>query len=88
VGAAVVEKRTAEISMLEKVNSKGAQVPADFEAASKNNKRAWSNFHRMNPSYRKRYLIWISDAKRPETRQRRIAEAVLLVAENVKNLLK
>ena len=87
-GLAAFEKRTSEVSMAEKVNAEGAKVPRDFEDALKKNKRAWENFQRMAPSHRKRYLIWLAGAKRPETRKKRISEAVNLVAENVKNLLK
>ena len=60
----------------------------DFEAALKENKQSWSNFDQMAPSNRKRYLAWIADAKKPETRKKRIAEAVVLVSRNVKSLLK
>jgi uncharacterized protein YdeI (YjbR/CyaY-like superfamily) len=87
-GLEAFEKRMGEVSMLEKVNAEGAAVPPDFESALRRNKRAWENFKRMGPSYRKRYLIWISGAKKPETRQNRIAEAVVLVARDVKALLK
>lgn len=87
-GMEAFEKRTGEASMLEKVTAEGAAVPPDFESALRRNKQAWGNFQRMGPSYRKRYLIWISGAKKPETRQKRIAEAVVLVASNVKVLLK
>jgi uncharacterized protein YdeI (YjbR/CyaY-like superfamily) len=80
--------RTSEISVLEKVNAEGAVVPQDLEEALRKNRRAWANFQRMPPSHRKRYLIWIGGAKRPETRQKRIAEAVVLISRNVKNLLK
>jgi uncharacterized protein YdeI (YjbR/CyaY-like superfamily) len=46
------------------------------------------NFGRFGPSHRKRYLIWISGAKTPETRAKRIAEAVVLVSRNAKALLR
>lgn len=87
-GLEAFQIKTGEVSSLEKVNAGGAVVPKDFEAALRKNSLAWSNFQRMAPSHRKRYLVWVSDAKRAETRQKRIAEAVLLVAQNVKNLLK
>jgi uncharacterized protein YdeI (YjbR/CyaY-like superfamily) len=82
------ENRSTRISDLERLNAEGAQVPEDFEAALKKNTRAWSNFQRMAPSRRKRYLVWLMGAKRPGTRKKRIAEAVKLVSENVRNLLK
>jgi uncharacterized protein YdeI (YjbR/CyaY-like superfamily) len=87
-GLAAFEKRTSEVSMLEKVNAEGAKVPRDFEEALRRNRKAWENFVRMAPSRRKRYLVWLAGAKRPETRKKRISEAVGLVADNVKDLLK
>jgi len=87
-GLEAFEKRTGGISLLEQLNAKPTRVPKDLEAALKKNKLAWENFGRFGPSYRKRYLIWISDAKKPETRKRRIAEAVVLISRNVKDLLK
>jgi len=87
-GLEAFEKRTGEISLLEQLNAKPTRVPKDLEAALKKNKLAWENFGRFGTSHRKRYLIWISDAKKPETRKRRIAEAVVLISRNVKDLLK
>jgi uncharacterized protein YdeI (YjbR/CyaY-like superfamily) len=81
-------KRTAEISLLEKFNAEGVKIPSDLREALRRNKKAWSNFNHFAPSYRKRYLIWISAAKPPETRKKRIAESVLLISRNVKALLK
>jgi len=90
-GLEAFEKRTGRVSLLEKFNARGArgdEVPKDFGRALQANARAWSNFQRMAPSHRKRYLLWIAGAKKAETRRRRIAEAVLLVGQNVRNLLK
>lgn len=87
-GLEAYRKKTGEVSQLERVNAEGAVVPEDFEAALRKNRLAWSNFEHMAPSHKKRYLVWIAAAKRPETRQRRIGEAVVLVSRNVKNLLK
>jgi uncharacterized protein YdeI (YjbR/CyaY-like superfamily) len=87
-GLEAFEKRTGEISLLEKFNTEPIQVPEDLLKALKNNREARANFERFTPSYRKRYLMWISAAKRPETRRRRIDEAVILISRNVKALLK
>ena len=81
-------KRTQEVSDLEKVNAEGGKVPEDLEAALRKNKMARSNFQRMAPSQRKRYLVWLAGAKKPETREKRIAEAVKLLENGVRNLLK
>jgi uncharacterized protein YdeI (YjbR/CyaY-like superfamily) len=81
-------KRTAKVSLLEKFNAEGVRIPKDLEQALRKNKKAWSRFKRFTTSYRKRYLIWIAGAKKPDTRKKRIAEAVVLISQNVKNLLK
>jgi uncharacterized protein YdeI (YjbR/CyaY-like superfamily) len=81
-------KRRGAKSELERFNAKPARIPEDLARALKKNKRAWSNFQRFTPGYRKRYLIWISAAKRVETRRKRVAEAAILISQNVKNLLK
>ena len=87
-GLEAFAKRTSEISILEKINAEGVKIPSDLRIALKSNKKAWDNFVKFGPSHRKRYLIWILSARKPATRKRRIAEAVRIISQNVKNLLK
>jgi len=54
--------------------------PAYIEKALKKNKKAWGFFEQLAPSYRRAYIGWIDSAKRDETRERRIREAVRLLA--------
>jgi uncharacterized protein YdeI (YjbR/CyaY-like superfamily) len=51
-------------------------VPAYVVRALKATPQAWPAFQRLAPSHRRRYLLWILDAKQEETRQRRLREAV------------
>ncbi|MCX6036928.1 MAG: YdeI/OmpD-associated family protein [Chloroflexi bacterium] len=44
--------------------------------------KAWENFSKLPPSHRKNYIAWISDAKKEETRQRRIQEAIGRLEKN------
>lgn len=44
--------------------------------------RAWENFSKLPPSHQKRYMGWISSAKKEETRQKRIQEALELLEQN------
>jgi uncharacterized protein YdeI (YjbR/CyaY-like superfamily) len=81
-------KRTGEVSLLERLSTKELRIPKDLAMALKKNRLAWENFSSFATSYRKRYVMWISDAKKPETRRKRIDEAVILISRNVKNLLK
>ena len=54
-------------------------VPADLEAAFDDEARA--AFERMSYTHRKEYADWIEEAKRPETRERRIMAPVGLIRE-------
>ena len=63
-------------------------VPDYIEAELRANGAAWTNFSNFSPSYRRLYIRWIEDAKREETRRKRLAEAVGLLAENKKLGLK
>jgi uncharacterized protein YdeI (YjbR/CyaY-like superfamily) len=57
------------------------QVPPDLEAALAENPAAAATFEAFPPSCRREYVDWIVEAKRPETRARRVAEAVAWMAE-------
>jgi uncharacterized protein YdeI (YjbR/CyaY-like superfamily) len=55
--------------------------PPDFKAALAGNAKARATFDGFSPSNRKEYIEWITDAKRDETRQRRLREAIAMLAE-------
>ena len=51
----------------------------EFAKALARNKKAKENFDKLAPTYRKHYIAWISIAKRPETKKRRIEESIALL---------
>jgi uncharacterized protein YdeI (YjbR/CyaY-like superfamily) len=57
------------------------ETPAEFTAALKRNKKAVGVFAAFSPSCQREYIEWIADAKRPETREKRIATAVEWISE-------
>ncbi len=57
------------------------EMPADLDAALKKNKAAKATFDGFPPSCRREYLEWITEAKREETRQKRLAQAIEWMAE-------
>jgi uncharacterized protein YdeI (YjbR/CyaY-like superfamily) len=65
-----------------------AAVPKYIEQAFKDNGAAWRCFAELAPSYRRNYIGWIDSAKREETKQRRLREAVRLLADGRKLGLK
>lgn len=65
----------------EKAKAAVLEVPEYFMAALKKNKKALTVFEQFAPSHRKEYLEWITEAKREETRNNRIAQAIAWMAE-------
>jgi len=60
----------------------------DFKNALNKNPKAKQAFESLPASHRKQYLGWIEMAKRPETRQHRIEEALEMLAKGEKIGLK
>ena len=56
-------------------------VPSDLSAALKKNKHALVVFEKFAPSHKREYIEWITEAKRDETRTKRLAQAVEWMAE-------
>ena len=56
-------------------------VPAELTVALKKNKAAAKVFAEFSPSCKKEYTEWISEAKREETKAKRVAQAVEWMAE-------
>jgi uncharacterized protein YdeI (YjbR/CyaY-like superfamily) len=65
-----------------------AAVPSYIEKALKSSPRAWEHFEKLAPSYRRGYIGWIDSAKREETKQKRLLEALKLLAAGQKLGLK
>lgn len=63
-------------------------IPDSFLEAMSHNQPALEHFKRLAPSHQRHYVLWITNAKRPETIQKRIEEAVALLKENQKLGLK
>jgi hypothetical protein len=49
------------------------EVPEDLAAALAGDAEAAAAFERLAYTHRREYVIWITDAKKPETRARRVA---------------
>lgn len=59
-------------------------IPPDVKKALSTNKRAWENFNKLAPGYQRNYLGWILDAKKEETRERRLKTVIGRLEENKK----
>lgn len=81
-------KFIAMVKKAAKLNDEGVKVPKemsakkplpmppDFKAALKKSKKAATNFEKFPPSGKREYIQWITEAKKDETRQKRLATAI------------
>ena len=69
-------KVTFDISKVDisKPEPKRSQVkmPEKIEKALKSRPRVWEAFQKITPSLQRNYILWLSDAKKPETFERRL----------------
>ena len=75
------ENRIVAARRVVKTPKPTVETPSEFAAALKKNKAASKGFQAFSPSCKREYVEWIADAKRDETRQKRIAQAVEWIAE-------
>lgn len=75
-------KRTGTWTALDGVEE--LEIPADLLAEFEKNKTAFTYWEAFSRSVKRGILEWILNAKRPETRQKRIDETVRLAAKNEK----
>jgi len=59
-------------------------IPLYMKAALARSKKARENFSKLAKSYKRQYVGWITSAKKEETRNRRLAEALRLLEKNEK----
>ena len=65
-----------EVSMQLDSEPRTVRVPADLQAALAGDPEAKAAFARLSFSHRREYAEWVKEAKRPDTRQRRIVATV------------
>ena len=56
-------------------------VPSYLLAAFKKNKQAETAFKNFAPSHRREYILWLTEAKTDDTRDKRLAQAIEWMAE-------
>ncbi|MBK9261993.1 MAG: YdeI/OmpD-associated family protein [Polyangiaceae bacterium] len=59
--------------------------PADLVVALGTNDAATATWKTLASSHIKEYVLWIEDAKRPETRARRVEQTITMLAAGVRN---
>jgi hypothetical protein len=74
---------TVDVELWKDEKPRVIEVPADFKQAMKE-QGVMPLFDRLSFTHRKEYCRWITEAKKDETRMRRVETAVELLAKGVK----
>ena len=74
-------QRTKSLVRTAKSVKPAPEVPSELSVALKKNKAAAKVFAAFSTSCKREYSDWIAEAKRPETKEKRVAQAVEWIAE-------
>lgn len=74
-------QRTKSIERPKKAKPRPVRVPSELTAALKKSKMATKVFDEFSASCRREYADWIAEAKRPETKAKRVKQAVDWIAQ-------
>jgi uncharacterized protein YdeI (YjbR/CyaY-like superfamily) len=75
-GIRAFEARTDARTGVYSYENRPADLPEELAASFRRHRAAWEFFSRQTPSYRRQATWWIVSAKRPETRERRLAAVI------------
>lgn len=82
IGKDVDDSILVEIEKDEEVRE--VELPIDFKSELEKNEEALKFYNSLSYSVKRKYCLWITDAKREETRQKRIIEAIVKLESNIK----
>lgn len=71
-GLAAFNKRDVKKSERYSFEQKNVKLPAEFEMKIKKKKKAWEYFQKLSPSVKRLSTWWVIEAKREETRLKRL----------------
>ncbi len=74
----------AQVKTNAKTGERTLLLPKDFESLLNKNKKAAAFFHQLAFTHRKEYVEWIIQAKKPETRERRLEQTLELLKKGKK----
>ncbi len=74
-----------DVCLEEDTEARTVELPADFEAAMKCETAVLEFYKKLSYTHQKEYVNWIVEAKREDTRKRRIAKAVEMMKDGKKS---
>jgi len=73
------------VEIQEDTEERIVDVPDDLKKALQKNKKASAFYETLSYTNRKEYAVWVSSAKKEETRQKRLTETIKKLLEGRKN---
>jgi uncharacterized protein YdeI (YjbR/CyaY-like superfamily) len=85
LGIKLFKERKSYNEKDEKLRSaKEVPLPKEIENELQQHSKAWTFFNSLAPSYKKQYILWLTTAKRQDTKEKRLKEAIELLKKNQK----
>ncbi|HTH54165.1 MAG TPA: YdeI/OmpD-associated family protein [Edaphobacter sp.] len=78
--ATLIDGGSKTMTRPKKAAKPAPEIPVELATALKKNKAAAKVFKEFSPSCQREYVEWITEAKRAETKEKRIAQAVEWIA--------
>ncbi|MCA9731862.1 MAG: DUF1905 domain-containing protein [Deferribacteres bacterium] len=75
-----------QVTLEEDKEIRTVTVPDDFNKLLRNHPQAKAEFEKQSYTHRKEYVRWIEEAKKAETRQRRMEKAIVMLEEGKKGI--
>jgi hypothetical protein len=70
-----------EVEFEEDLQLRQVDIPPDLQQALQADAAAQEFFNGLSYSHQKEYVLWINEAKRPQTRQDRIQRTIIMLIE-------
>lgn len=75
---------TVEVSLHKDEEERAVELPGDFAEALSANQQAVQTFEKLSYTAKREYILWITEAKKADTRQNRINQAIEKLAQGKK----
>ena len=82
--AALAAAPDSKTKVYKPLRERRVAMPPELKSALVKHKKARSHFEKMAPSYRKLLMYWVSQAKRPETKKKRVERCVKSLSKGKK----
>lgn len=77
---------SVSVKLWEDKEERVVEIPSDILEVFKQNQQAYELYEKMSYTHRKEYIRWITDAKKPETRENRKLKMIEMILAGKKGI--